>query len=174
MELTMSLKARQPRPKTARKFLRCRRPQSVLIVDDSQVQRKLIAKAFSRKGWEVDTACNGIEALELMMTHRYAAVIMDFNMPLLDGFAATRYLREWESTTVDVGATEELRQAIVGFSADGNEEHQMLAKDSGIDCMLKKPFAVKIHTGAMQKTVTRFDLLRHSCLPPRSWSLTMS
>ncbi|KQV96532.1 response regulator [Pelomonas sp. Root1237] len=66
----------------------------VLLVEDNEINRDLAAELLGRIGIAVDMACNGREALERLATHDYDAVLMDCQMPEMDGFEATQRLRQ--------------------------------------------------------------------------------
>ncbi|WP_457389649.1 response regulator [Roseateles sp. P5_E1] len=66
----------------------------VLLVEDNEINRDLAAELLGRIGVAVDMACNGREALERLATHDYDAVLMDCQMPEMDGFEATQRLRQ--------------------------------------------------------------------------------
>ena len=74
---------------TAADLLRGKR---VLLVEDNEVNREMAEEILRSAGLEVDTAVNGMEAVELA-TGGYDAILMDCNMPLMDGFEATRRIR---------------------------------------------------------------------------------
>lgn len=63
-----------------------------LVVDDDAGIRILVARVLARKGFEVDAARDGAEALEKMLQHDYAVVTLDLMMPRIDGVAVVRYL----------------------------------------------------------------------------------
>jgi two-component system chemotaxis response regulator CheY len=65
----------------------------ILIVDDSSLVRLYYRDALERAGFEIDQAINGIEALEKIFAHRFDLVIVDVNMPRMDGFSFLRVLR---------------------------------------------------------------------------------
>ena len=65
----------------------------VLIVDDDVTIRNLIADALREVGYEVDTAANGIDALQRMRRQPPAAVVLDLMMPRMDGMTFTRLVR---------------------------------------------------------------------------------
>jgi CheY-like chemotaxis protein len=68
----------------------------VLLVEDNPVNRQLAQKILAMAGYQVETAENGQLALEALARSRYDLVLMDCQMPVLDGYAATRKIREWE------------------------------------------------------------------------------
>jgi PAS domain S-box-containing protein len=68
------------------------RGKRVLLVEDNEVNREMAEEILRAAGLEVDTAVNGIEAVELA-TGGYDAILMDCNMPVMDGFEATRRIR---------------------------------------------------------------------------------
>ncbi len=57
----------------------------ILVVDDGDVLRELLADILAREGHQVDTACDGLEALDWLDQHHYDAVFTDLHMPGLDG-----------------------------------------------------------------------------------------
>ena len=72
--------------------------QLILVVDDSQVDRLRLVKLLEGAGYRVCTAANGLEAIALVQQQAPALILMDVNMPQMDGFAATRALRGGEHT----------------------------------------------------------------------------
>ena len=67
--------------------------RTILVVDDSQADRSRLEKILMDAGYLVSTASNGAEALDAAKRSRPDVVLMDVNMPVMDGFAATRALR---------------------------------------------------------------------------------
>lgn len=68
-------------------------PRRVLVVDDSSLVRLYYREALERAGFEVDQAVNGIEAMEKVLATIFDLVIVDVNMPKMDGFSFVRALR---------------------------------------------------------------------------------
>jgi CheY-like chemotaxis protein len=69
-------------------LLSCSKPMGqkrILVVDDEDVLRELLADILAREGHQVDTACDGLEALDWLDQHHYDAVFTDLRMPGLDG-----------------------------------------------------------------------------------------
>ena len=72
--------------------------QRILVVEDSQGDRLRLVKLLEGSGYRVCTAANGLEAIALVQQQAPALILMDVNMPQMDGFAATRALRGGEHT----------------------------------------------------------------------------
>eukprot|EP00526_Cylindrotheca_closterium_P003653 CAMPEP_0113620866 /NCGR_PEP_ID=MMETSP0017_2-20120614/10643_1 /TAXON_ID=2856 /ORGANISM="Cylindrotheca closterium" /LENGTH=1261 /DNA_ID=CAMNT_0000530559 /DNA_START=208 /DNA_END=3993 /DNA_ORIENTATION=+ /assembly_acc=CAM_ASM_000147 len=113
--------------------------RKVLIVDDSNVTRKLVSRAFEKANFIVDTANDGLEGVKKLKTSIYDIAFMDIDMPVMNGFEATKKLREWEDA-VRPGT----RQPICALTAayvDGIIERSelMKCKEAGLDVMESKP-----------------------------------
>ena len=75
----------------------------LLLVDDNPINREVAESLLQSAGVTVAVACNGQEALEMLERERYDGVLMDCQMPVLDGYEATRRLRrqpQWQDLPV--------------------------------------------------------------------------
>lgn len=89
----------------------------ILVVDDDPVFTSLAASCLTAAGYEVDTACDGVEALELMQKKTFCLAVIDLAMPRVDGFRLIAMMRAWPSSSplaimvissrIDVAAFEE-------------------------------------------------------------------
>jgi CheY-like chemotaxis protein len=70
-----------------------RKPSRVLVADDDQAIRQLVSTIILRERVQVDSACDGVEAVELLKKHDYAVILLDLMMPRLDGFGVVEHIR---------------------------------------------------------------------------------
>jgi len=105
----------------------------VLVVDDHEVNRIVAAELVRALGFDAVTACDGIEALEQCERLHPAVVLMDLDMPRMDGITATRQLRELERA----GALAPC--SVVAATADTTEEARQACVAAGMDGYLTKP-----------------------------------
>mmetsp|Transcript_11693 Transcript_11693/g.33654 ORF Transcript_11693/g.33654 Transcript_11693/m.33654 type:complete len:1299 (-) Transcript_11693:91-3987(-) len=112
--------------------------RKVLIVDDTIVTRKLVSRAFEKAGFIVDTASNGTEGLAKLKQAIYDIAFMDIDMPVMNGFEATKRLREWEDA-VRPGTRQPIC-ALTAASIEDMERHELMKfKEAGLDVMESKP-----------------------------------
>ena len=112
--------------------------RKVLIVDDSVVTRKLVARAFEKANFIVDTAQNGEEGVGMMKDSIYDIAFMDIDMPVMNGFDATKALREWENTTRP-GARQPICALTAAYVDDFELSELMKFKEAGLDVIESKP-----------------------------------
>jgi PAS domain S-box-containing protein len=109
-----------------------REPPAVLVVEDSTVNQIVAARALERCGCRVEVAADGREALEALSARNFDAVLMDCQMPVLDGYAATGELRERELRTGEHTPV----IAMTAHAMDGDRERCLAA---GMDDYISKP-----------------------------------
>jgi signal transduction histidine kinase/CheY-like chemotaxis protein/HPt (histidine-containing phosphotransfer) domain-containing protein len=105
----------------------------LLLVEDNPVNLAVAEKILESLGFTADHAGNGIVALEKMAHTRYPLVLMDCQMPLLDGYTATRRWREREAERGDT------RMPIVAMTANAMAGDRQRCLDAGMDDYLSKP-----------------------------------
>lgn len=106
---------------------------SVLIVDDDPSIRKLVATTLEDvAGFELVEAADGDEALELARKEAPAIVLLDIDMPGIDGLEACRRLRAQPQTA---------EATVVMLTAAADEEAERAAEDAGADLFITKPFS---------------------------------
>jgi len=112
--------------------------RKVLIVDDSVVTRKMVARAFEKAGFIVDTAADGVGGVNKMKESIYDIAFMDIDMPVMNGFDATKALRMWEDS-VRPGARQPICALTAAHVDDFDRTELMKFKDAGLDVMESKP-----------------------------------
>ncbi|WP_462379702.1 hybrid sensor histidine kinase/response regulator [Pseudomonas sp. Marseille-QA0892] len=105
----------------------------ILIAEDNSISTKVIRGMLNKLRIECDTATDGEQALKAMQSKHYDLVLMDCEMPVLDGFAATERLRRWER---ELGKP---RTPVVALTAHILSEHKERAYLAGMDGHMAKP-----------------------------------
>ena len=102
----------------------------ILFVDDLPDTRDVFRLAFGIQGHNTRLACNGREAVDAVREEKFDAVIIDVEMPEMNGFDAVRHMRQLEH-----GAS----VPIIMFTAYGDNEAQQKSSEAGADLLLHKP-----------------------------------
>lgn len=110
-------------------------PIRILLVEDNLINQELAVDTI--KSWqektEIDIAENGKEAIEALKNKKYHVVIMDIQMPVMDGHEATKYIRtQMEAPVKDI--------PIIGMTAHAFSKEKELAFENGMDEYIVKPF----------------------------------
>jgi len=105
---------------------------SVLVVEDNEVNSKLALRVLSKAGYRVLLAANGQEGLDVLEREKVDIVLMDMNMPVMDGLTAARLIREREQTTNH-------RVSIIALTANAMDDQAELCAEIGMDEFLTKP-----------------------------------
>lgn len=66
----------------------------ILLVEDNEMNRDMLSRRLTRKGFTVEIAVNGQEGVDLAVAHRPSLILMDVSLPVMDGLAATKLLKE--------------------------------------------------------------------------------
>lgn len=126
-------------------------PRHVLIVDDNATNRKILSHYLRRLGHSFDVAVNGQQALVAWEERDYDVIIMDIEMPVLDGLEATRELRRREIASVRDYTP------IIALSADAMIEKRETALSVGMDDYLTKPVGLREIEERIQVICARSD-----------------
>ncbi|EMY61027.1 MHYT domain-containing protein [Leptospira terpstrae] len=126
----------------------------ILIVDDVKQNVELIELLMTSNGHKVEIAKNGREALEFFKSKKFDLVLMDIQMPEMDGLEATRQIRDYEKSS-------SIRTPIIALSASVFEEDKVSAKNAGMDGFVSKPIDIhdlffeikKLIQGSLVKSV---------------------
>jgi hypothetical protein len=141
-----------PLPLITRYTLEAARPSKmarILLVEDNAVNQKLASAMLKKRGHQVEVAENGARALEVLARERFDLVLMDCQMPVMDGFEATRRLR------AGVGGVLNPRIHVVAMTANAMEGDREACLAAGMDDYLAKPFNESALAALIQKSLER-------------------
>lgn len=109
----------------------------VLVADDDVMSQKLVRRLLGQMGFGVELVQNGHDALLAMMHQEFDAVIMDCDMPIMNGFEATRLIREKETKTEATRAT-----PIIALTGHAESDDRAAFREAGATAHVTKPVAV--------------------------------
>ncbi len=104
--------------------------ETILLVEDNELNRDMMVRRLKRAGLDVITAANGQQALDIMQAEQPGIVLMDMNLPILDGWAASRRAKEDERIS---------HIPIIALTAHATEDHKAYALEAGCDDYATKP-----------------------------------
>ena len=104
--------------------------QPILLVEDNEMNRDMLIRRLNRAGLEVIAAGDGQQALDLMISEQPSVVLMDMNLPVLDGWSACRKAREDERIK---------HIPIIALTAHASEADRQVAMEAGCDDYATKP-----------------------------------
>ena len=127
-----------------------RLPLRILVVEDNAVNQQLVLLMLQRVGYRADVAANGVEALEALERQPYDAVLMDVEMPEMDGLEATRRIHQrWPR---------ERRPHIIAVTANAMQGERELCIQAGMDDYIAKPIHLEELTEALTAVRRRPDV----------------
>ncbi len=115
----------------------------ILLAEDNPVNQKVALGALERLGYKADAVGNGSAAVAAWQTGRYALILMDCQMPVMDGYQATREIRSLER-----GGG---RTPIIALTADAMMGTEQNCRDAGMDAYLTKP----LDRALLEETISR-------------------
>ena len=121
---------------------------SILVVDDNPEIREIIQVLLGGEGYLVETAGNGVKALEMLSQREYDLIILDIMMPGLDGYQTCRKMRE------------ESNAPILFLSARTKDSDKTLGFSSGGDDYLAKPFSYNELISRAKALIRRYQVYR--------------
>lgn len=128
-----------------------RRRLNILLVEDNPVNQKLGAKVLEQMGHSVTVASNGLQALELVAERDFSLILMDIQMPQMDGFTATKIIRENEKKSGG-------HLPIVAMTAHAMTGDRERCLAEGMDDYVSKPINRKELAEALEKISVEHEL----------------
>jgi len=119
----------------------------ILVVEDMKVNLMLLTKLLEKHNIRVDSAANGLEAVDMLKQFDYDLVFMDCQMPEMDGFEATREIRKLEK------ATKKKHTNIVALTADAMTGDREKCLNAGMDDYLNKPVRAQEISDMLEKWI---------------------
>jgi signal transduction histidine kinase/ligand-binding sensor domain-containing protein/CheY-like chemotaxis protein/HPt (histidine-containing phosphotransfer) domain-containing protein len=120
------------------------RDRRILLAEDNLVNQKVARGALETLGYRVDIVANGAEAVAAWRTGRYSLILMDCQMPVMDGYQASREIRQSENSSK--------RIPIIALTADAMKGAEEQCREAGMDAYLTKP---------LNRTLLRNAIERH-------------
>ncbi len=117
-------------------------PLHILLADDNTINQKVALRMLERVGYRAEVAANGIEVLEALSRHSYDVVLMDIQMPEMDGVEATKRIRkEW---------LPEQQPRIIAVTANALKGDRERYLEAGMDDYISKPVQMKALVKALE------------------------
>ena len=126
-----------------------RHPLRILLAEDNVVNQKLALRILTQMGYRADLASNGVEAVESLARQTYDVLLMDVQMPEMDGLEASRRINaQWSS---------DKRPRIVAMTANAMQGDREMCLEAGMDDYLTKPIRVDHLVDALHNVPARHD-----------------
>lgn len=127
----------------------------LLLAEDNQVNQKLTVKVLSKFGFVCDVVSNGDEAVNAYKSLKYDLILMDCQMPILDGYQATAEIRKFESL---MGCAEQKHVPIIAITANALNGDSEACLAAGMDDYISKPINSKALRQVIMKYLSETDL----------------
>jgi PAS domain S-box-containing protein len=112
-----------------------RRPLRILLAEDNVINQKVATRILSQMGYRPDVVQNGLEVLQALERQKYDVILMDVQMPEMDGLEATRQVRElWTGSK---------RPWIIAMTANAMESDRQMCFNAGMDGYISKPVRIE-------------------------------
>jgi CheY-like chemotaxis protein/HPt (histidine-containing phosphotransfer) domain-containing protein len=122
----------------------------ILLAEDNPINQKLAVILLQKAGYSVDAVETGVQALERVKADHYSVVLMDVQMPDMDGFEATRQIRAWEQTTSQ-------HIPIIAMTAHAMAGDRERCIDAGMDDYVTKPLEPRVLFNAIDRWTQDMD-----------------
>lgn len=123
----------------------------LLVVEDNDINRMVIGAQLEKLGYDVSFANDGKDGLDMWSNHRYDAVLVDGQMPVMDGYQMTRRIRQAEQST------HQDPSIIIGVTANALKGDAEMCYDAGMDDYLPKPVSLDTLKVTLEKWLSQAE-----------------
>jgi len=116
-------------------------PMKILVAEDNLINQKLIERILNKLGYKIDIANNGQDAVEKNSARLYDVIIMDIQMPIMDGYQATTLIRE----------ISEVQPITIAMTANALAEDREICLSYGMDNYISKPMKIELLVSMLEK-----------------------
>jgi two-component system, sensor histidine kinase and response regulator len=135
----------------------------ILLAEDNAINQKLAVVLLQKAGFSVDAVENGAQAVEKVRTNQYSAVLMDVQMPDVDGLEATHLIREYEKNTGQ-------HVPIIAMTAHAMQGDRERCLEAGMDDYVTKPLQPKVLFSALDRWSQVYDSPPEATEPVEDYS----
>ncbi len=132
-----------------------RRKTRILLVEDNIINQKLALKMIEKFGFKADSAANGKEAIKALESFKYDIVLMDIQMPEMDGLEATRIIRDQNSSVIDHNIK------IIAMTAHAMQGDRERCINAGMNDYTNKPIRPQELLDAIERQIEKISLTDH-------------
>jgi CheY-like chemotaxis protein len=111
-------------------------PLKILVAEDNRVNQKVILLLLKKLGYQPDLAVNGLEVIRAVETCNYDVILMDMQMPEMDGISATKWIRENLPLSI--------QPHIIAMTANASKVDEKVCLSSGMNDFISKPFEFEL------------------------------
>ena len=127
-------------------------PLQILVADDTTVNLTLATKLLKRRGHDITSAENGLQAFETFKEASFDVVLMDNHMPVMDGLESTAKIREFEVSQPSRPPT-----PIIAMTANNERSDHETYLNSGMNGIITKPLNIKTLVSQIRETIADFS-----------------
>ncbi|HRQ40170.1 MAG TPA: response regulator [Chloroflexota bacterium] len=146
-----------------------RLPLRILLAEDNATNQKLALRLLERLGYRADLAANGLEVLDALKRQEYDVILMDLQMPEMDGLETTRRIRGLNQTGLKQSQVADLsgfrQPRIIAMTANAMQGDREICLAAGMDDYVSKPIRVEELIGALRRSVPT-EVIPRSPLTP--------
>ena len=126
------------------------KPLNILVVEDNEVNRRVLVAILTKKGHHISVATNGEAGFNMVQRERFDVVLMDVQMPVMDGWETTKAIRLLEH---EIGG----HVAIIAMTAHAYQEDVVRCREAGMDGYIAKPFQIEDLDRELARVISCLD-----------------